>query len=801
MADWTAAFKYALRTLRRQPTFVLVAVLTLTLGIGANTAIFSVIKTVVLNPLPYEDPEKIAVLWEVNPDGNQGPVSIPTFQDWQRDAKTLETLAAYRHVDFSFKGTGDPQNVPGLRATPELFSVLKSNATLGRTFTRDESVTGADRVVVLSHGFWTRALGGNAGVIGQTIQLDSVPFTVVGVMSPSFEFPTSTNVEVWTPLAFDPKDMHGRSRRARSLTVIGRIAQNATPQQAQEEISVIARRIATEFKDSNDGWSARVVAAKEQLVGASRPALMVLMGAVGFLLLIVCANMANLLLARLSSRRREMAVRAALGASRWEVARPIIAESLILSFTGGVLGLFAAFGGLRLLASLPESRLPRMDQLQIDAGVLLFTSVISIGVALAFGLIPALQASKQDLRESMQETSGSTASPYARRLLSGLVVIEVALALVLLVGAGLMTRSFSKLLQVNPGFDPNNVVAARVLLPTTKYQRATQVRFYEDVIERMRRAPGVMNASAVSAMPLHDVGAAGALPFNVEGQQPPPTEDPLADVRIVAPGYFETMKIQLLAGRFLDERDDEKAPRTSVINQTMARRYFPDRSPLGLIIQNPHGKAEVVGVVADVHNQGLDRDPKKQVYLPLKQSPTAGMAIVARTQQDPMSVANTIQRVIWDVDPGQPIYELSTMDQILARAVFLPRLSTTLLASFAIAALLLAALGIYGVLSYSVSQRTREIGLRMALGASGGNTVALIVRNSVAMVAIGGVIGLIAATLLARSMEGILFGVEPFDLPSFSLAAFTLLIAGVVASLLPALRTTRVDPVVALRDQ
>jgi putative ABC transport system permease protein len=801
MADWIAAFKYALRTLRRQPTFVLVAVLTLALGIGANTAIFSVIKTVVLNPLPYEDPEKIAVLWEVNPDGNQGPVSIPTFQDWQRDAKTLETLAAYRHVDFSFKGTGDPQNVPGLRATPELFTVLKSNATLGRTFTMDESVTGADRVVVLSHGFWTRALGGNAGVIGQTIQLDSVPFTVVGVMSPSFEFPTSTNVEVWTPLAFDPKDMHGRSRRARSLTVIGRIAGNATPQQAQEEISVISRRIATEFKDSNDGWNARVVAAKEQLVGASRPALMVLMGAVGFLLLIVCANMANLLLARLSSRRREMAVRAALGASRWEVARPIIAESLILSFTGGVLGLFAAFGGLRLLASLPESRLPRMDQLQIDAGVLLFTSVISIGVALAFGLIPALQASKQDLRESMQETSGSTASPYARRLLSGLVVIEVALALVLLVGAGLMTRSFSKLLQVNPGFDPNNVVAARVLLPTTKYQRATQVRFYEDVIERMRRAPGVMNASAVSAMPLHDVGAAGALPFNVEGQQPPPTEDPLADVRIVAPGYFETMKIQLLAGRFLDERDDEKAPRTSVINQTMARRYFPDRSPLGLIIQNPHGKAEVVGVVADVHNQGLDRDPKKQVYLPLKQSPTAGMAIVARTQQDPMSVANTIQRVIWDVDPGQPIYELSTMDQILARAVFLPRLSTTLLASFAIAALLLAALGIYGVLSYSVSQRTREIGLRMALGASGGNTVALIVRNSVAMVAIGGVIGLIAATLLARSMEGILFGVEPFDLPSFSLAAFTLLIAGVVASLLPALRTTRVDPVVALRDQ
>ncbi len=801
MADWTAAFTYAFRTLRRQPTFVLVSVLTLALGIGANTAIFSVIKTVVLNPLPYEDPEKIAVLWEVNPDGNQGPVSIPTFEDWQREARSLESLAAYRHVDFSYKGTGDPQNVPGLRATPDLFGVLKSNAALGRTFTADEAVPGADRVVVLSHGFWTRVLAADRGIIGQAIQLDAVPFTVVGVMPPAFEFPTSTKVEVWTPLAFDPKDMHGRSRRARSLTVVGRIAPDSSAQQAQEEVTVLAGRIAAEFKDSNAGWTARVVAAHEQLVGASRPALMVLMGAVGFLLLIVCANMANLLLARLSSRRREMAVRGALGASRWEIAKPIVAESLLLSFAGGVTGLLAAFGGLRLLSNLPESQLPRMDGLALDGGVLLFTTVISIGVALAFGLLPALHASRQDLRDNMQESSGTTGSPYARRLLSGLVVVEVALALVLLVGAGLMTRSFSKLLEVNPGFDSTNLIAARVLLPTTKYQRPTQVRFYEDVIERMRRAPGVTNASAVSAMPLHDVGAAGALPFTVEGQPPPPTEDPLADVRIVAPGYFETMKIRLIEGRFLDERDAEVGPRTSVINQTMARRYFADRSPLGLVIQNPHGKSQVVGVVGDVHNQGLDREPRKQVYLPMKQSPTAGMAVVARTNQDPMTVANTIQRVIWEVDPGQPIYELSTMDQILARAVFLPRLSTTLLALFAVAALLLAALGIYGVLSYSVSQRTREIGLRMALGASGGNTVALVVKSSVALVAIGGVVGLVAASLLARSMQGILYGVGPFDIPSFALAATVLMIAGVAASVLPALRTTRVDPMIALREQ
>jgi len=801
MADWTAAFTYAFRTLRRQPTFVLVAVLTLALGIGANTAIFSVIKTVVLNPLPYEDPEKIAVLWEVNPDGNQGSVSVPTYEDWKREAKSLESLAAYRHVDFSYKGTGDPQNVPGLRATPELFTVLKANAALGRTFVPEEATVGNDRVVVLSHGFWSRVLGADRGIVGKSIQLDSVPFTVVGVMPPVFEFPTSTNVEVWTPLAFDPKDMHGRSRRARSLTVVGRIGPGATPRQAQEEVTLLAGRIAAEFKDSNAGWSARVVPAHEQLVSASRPALMVLMGAVGFLLLIVCANMANLMLARLSSRRREIAVRGALGASRWEVAKPIVAESLLLSFAGGVLGLLAAYGGLQLLANLPEGRLPRMDRLELDGGVLLFTTVISIGVALAFGVLPALHASRQDLRDNMNESAGSTGSPYARRLLSGLVVIEVALALVLLVGAGLMTRSFTKLLQVSPGFDSTNLIAARVLLPTTKYQRATQARFYEDVIERMRRTPGVTNASAVSAMPLHDVGAASSLPFNVEGQQPPATEDPLAEVRMVAPGYFETMKIRLIAGRFLDERDGQASTRTSVINETMARRYFADRSPLGLIIQNPHGKSEVVGVVGDVHNQGLDRDPKKQVYLPMVQSPTAGMALVARTSQDPMTIANSLQRVIWEVDPGQPIYELSTMDQILARAVFLPRLSTTLLASFALAALLLAALGIYGVLSYSVSQRTKEIGLRMALGASGSNTVALIVRNSVILVGIGGAVGLVAASLLARSMAGILYGVGPFDVPSFAIAATTLMIAGVLASLLPALRTTRVDPMVALREQ
>ena len=801
MAKWTSAFVYAARTLRRQPTFVLIALLTLTLGIGANTAIFSVIKTVVLNPLPYEDPEAIAVLWEVNPEGNQERVSVPTYDDWKAQVRSLGSLAAFRHVDFTFAGSGDPQNVPAVRATPELFTVLKAGALLGRTFVAADGVFGADNVVVLSHGFWQRVLGSDRSIIGKPIQLDAVPFTVIGVMPPGFGFPTSTNVEVWAPLAFNPKDLHGQSRRARSLLVVGRLAPGATAGQAQNEVAVLASRIAAEHKSSNEGWSARVVAAHEQLVAASRPALLVLMGAVGFLLLIVCANMANLLLARLSSRRREIAVRGALGAGRWDVARPILAESLLLSFGGGVLGLLAAVVGLRLLTTLPEGQLPRMDQVQLDGGVLLFTTVVAVAVALAFGLLPALHASRADLRENTNASVGTTGSLNARRMLSALVVVEVALALVLLVGAGLMTRSFSKLLQVSPGFEAGNLVAARVLLPTTKYRdRQNLVRFFEDSIERLRREPGVSAASAVSALPMHAATTASALPFSVEGQPPPKTEDPWADVRIVAPRYFETMKIALLDGRFLDERDAQGAPRTSVINETMAQRYFPDRSPIGQIIVNPHGKSEVVGVVGDVRNQGLESEPKKQVYLPLRQSPTPGMALVARTEGDPLAFAGAIQRVIWSVDPEQPIYELSTMEQILARAVFLPRLSTTLLALFAGAALLLAALGIYGVLSYSVTERTREIGLRMALGATGGRTVGLVVQNSVVLLMVGGLGGLVAAALLARSMAGILYGIGPFDLPAFALAALILVLSGISASLVPALRATRVDPMVALRE-
>src|SRR5262245_24850492 len=788
-----------LRTLRREPVFVLVALLTLGFGIGANTAIFSITKAVVLDPLPYADSERIVVLWERNPEGSLERVSIPTFQDWKAESRTLEALAAYRQVDFTFAGAGDPLSSAGVRATPELFTVLKARPALGRLFTEEEATLGATPVVVVSHGFWQRALGADRTIVGRTIQLDAQPVTVVGVMPPGFEFPTSTRVDAWAPLAFNLNDVHGASRRARSLMVIGRTAPLAGVAQAQEELNVLSSRIAAAYKDSNDGWTARAIAAREQLVATSRPALLVLMGAVGFLLLIVCANISNLLLARLSGRRRDIAVRAALGAGRWEMARPIIGESVVLSLAGSAIGVAGAFLGLRLLTTL-DSRVPRLEHVHVDVVILMFTAVSAAAVALLIAFLPALQASRSNLRECLSESAGSMSSRQTRRTLNALVTIEVTLALVLLVGASLMTRSFMKLLQVNPGFEPNHLVAAQVFLPATKYrERQSLVRFFEDVVADLRASAGVRSASAISILPMQEVTVASALPFTVEGQPPPRNEDPLADVRIVAPGYFETMRIPLIAGRTLEDHDGEDAARASVINETMARRYFPDGSAIGRVIQNPHGKSTVVGIVADVRSEGLAAEPKKQVYLPMRQSPSAAMTLVARTAGDPEGLAGTIRRAVQTADAQQPLYNLSTLDQLLARAVFLPRVSTQLLSAFAVAALVLAALGIYGVLSYSISQRTREIGLRMALGAGVMQTVLLVVRGSLGLLIAGISAGLVAVLLLTRSLARILYGVGPFDIPSFALAAAILLVVGLAASLLSARRATQVDPIVALR--
>jgi putative ABC transport system permease protein len=794
--------RYAFRSLIRQPTFAAVAILTLVLGIGTNTAIFSVIKAVLLNQLPYQDPSRLVVLWEQSPDGRTDLVAPLTYVDWREQSRAVQGLAAFRQLRYAVAGGGEPIDVPSVRATPNLFGVLRVNAIAGRTFLPEEGIPGADRVAILSRAFAERRFGGSSSVVGRTIQLDALPYTVVGVMAAEFDFPPGGNVDIWTPLSFDPNDAHGRSRKARSLNVVGRLADGATAERAQREMTLIAGRLATTYPDSNTGWGVRVIAAQEQLVTTVRPALLLISAAVGFLLLIVCANVANLILARLSSRRSEIAVRAALGAGRLQIVRQVLAESFVLSGIGGGLGLFVAWAGVRFVRALPEGSLPRMQEVRLDGGVLLFAFLVSVVVAVVFGLIPALQASRAALRDTTNAFAGTT-TRSGSRLLGALVVIEVALALVLLVGAGLMTRSFAQLMRVSPGFEPRNLLAVQIYLPQAKYKTGLdRTRFYMEAIHRVGSLPGVQSAAAVSALPMYPVGIDFALPFTIEGSAAPQNgEEPRADIRTATPGYFETMKMALVKGRFIDTRDRQGAPGAMVINETMARRYFGGEDPIGKVVRNPHGKAEVVGIVGDVKHYGLDSEPRAELFMPAYQQPLNGMALIVRTASDPKSFVDTIRREVLAIDAEQPIYDASTMVDVVARSVFLPRISMVLLTAFAVSALLLAVVGIYGVVSYSVTQRTRELGVRMALGAGAGDTLRLVLRRSMLLVVGGTVCGLVASFAITRVMAGLLYDVSPLDPIVFVGVSSVLAAAGFVASLIPARRATRVDPIVALRVQ
>src|SRR5438876_124263 len=553
-------------------------------------------------------------------------------RDWKEQSRGIPSLAAFRQLRYAFAGSEAPLNVPSVRATPNLFTTLGVSALIGRTFTEEEGRTGNDRVAIISRAFWQRHFGGSSSVVGRTIQLDALPYTVVGVMPAEFDFPPSGRIDVWTPLSFDPNDAHGRSRKARSLSVVGRLADNVTPDQAQREMTVIASRLATTYPDSNTGWGVRVIAAQQQLVTTVKPALMLITVAVGFLLLIVCANVANLILARLSSRRAELAVRAALGAGRWQLVRQVLVESLILSAAGGALGLFVAWGGVRFVHSLPEGSLPRIQDVRLDAGVLLFALLASVVVAVVSGLLPALHASRTGLRDTASAFASTTGGSGVR-LLGALVVVEVALALLLLVGAGLMTRSFAELMRVSPGFEPRNLLAVQIYLPQAKYRAPIdRTRFYMEAVRRIRSLPGVQSAAGVSALPMYPVGIDFALPFTIDGKAPAANgEEPRADIRTATPGYFETMKIALLKGRLIDRHDLQGMPGAMVINETMARRYFGGDDPIGKVVKNPHGAAAVVGVVGDVKHYGLDGEPRAELFMPAWQQPLNGMALVVRT--------------------------------------------------------------------------------------------------------------------------------------------------------------------------
>ncbi len=801
MGTLVADLKHAVRSLRRQPTLSAVAILTLVLGIGATAAMFTLVKGVLLDSLPYEDPDRLVVLWERKPTGETELVSNLTYLDWRRQSTQVQEMAAYRHVRYTFTGRDGPINVPALRVSPSLFAVLQSEAAVGRTLLDEEGTPGPDHAVVLSRGFWQRHFGGDPTVIGRSIPLDSEPYTVVGVMPAGFGFPPSGDEQIWTALSFDPNDRHSQSRRARALNVVGRLQARASFEQAEQEMATIAGQLAAAYPDSNAGWGVRLVPAHEQLVRRIRPALLVVFGAVGFLLLIVCANVANLMLARLTSRRREIAVRAALGAGRLRLVRQVLTESTLLALVGGALGLVVALATVRLMQLLPAGSVPLLSEVRVDAGVLLFTLGLSLVVALVFGLLPAFQIARANIRETIGESSGSMGSPRSMRLLNGLVVLEVAVAIVLLIGAGLMTRSFAELMRVDPGFDPDRVLAAQIHLPPTKYRTAPdRIRFFEQLVERVRVLPGALSAGAVTALPMHPVGIDFALNFSVEGQAPPASgEEPQADIRAATPGYFETMKIPLVRGRLFDERDRQGAPGVMVINETFARRYFVGQDPIDRTVRTPHGAARVVGIVADTRHYGLDNEPRPEIFLPVFQNAFTGMAVIVRTGTDPADLAALVRREVLAVDSAQPIFDLRTMATVLSRSVFVPRLSMLLLAAFAGAAMLMAIVGIYGVMSYSVTQRTRELGLRMALGAQARDTVLMIVGKSMALVAAGVIIGLTGAVGVTRLLSGMLYGVSPVDPLVFGAVSLVLAGTALLACLLPALRATRVDPVQALR--
>ncbi len=795
-------FRYAARSLVRQPAYTAIAILTLVLGIGTNTAIFSVIKAVLLNQLAYTDPSRLVAVSERNPDGADDLVAPLTYLDWKAQAHSIGDLVAFRPLRYAFAGTGEPLDVPSVRATANLFAALRANPILGRGFVDEEGQPGHDRVAVLSRAFWQRHFGGSPSIIGRSIQLDAQPYTVIGVMAAEFDFPPNGHVDIWTPLSFDPNDAHGRSRKARSLSVIGRLTDGASPAQAQREMAVIASRLAATYPDSNTGWGARVTSAQDQLVTTVRPALLLISAAVGFLLLIVCANMANLILARLSSRRIEIAVRAALGATRGRLVRQVLAESLLLSAAGGALGLLVAWGTVRFVRALPEGSLPRMQEVGIDGGVMGFALATSVIVALVVALVPSLHAARSGLRDTVHAFGGASRRGGSR-MLGALVVAEVALALLLLVGAGLMTRSFAQLMRVSPGFEPANLLAVQVYLPQAKYKTGVdRSRFYMDALHRIGDLPGVRSVAGVSALPMYPVGIDFALPFTIDGAAAPTSgEEPRADIRTATPAYFETMKMPLVRGRFIDERDREGAPGAMVINETMARRYFGGGDPIGRVVRNPHGRAEVVGIVGDVKHYGLDSAPRAELFMSAWQQPLNGMALVVRTSSDPKPFVDSVRRAIRAVDAEQPIFDASAMVDVVARSVFLPRISMLLLIAFAVCALLLAVVGIYGVVSYSVTERTRELGVRMALGADAAATVALVLKRSMGLVAVGTICGLAAAVAASRAMAGLLYQVSPIDPLVLGLVSLTLAGSGMLASVIPARRATRVDPMIALRAE
>ncbi len=790
--------RYALRLLGKTPGFTIVAVLTLALGIGANTAIFSVINAVLLRPLPFPDADRLTMVWGYNPQIGTESASLPDYTDWRAQNQSFEKMAGMSNRSMNLTTQSGAERIPGANITGEFFSLLGVPVVLGRDFLPEEDKTGAGNVVILGEGLWQRVFGGDRGVLGRSLRLNGQNYTVVGVVKTIPGLPG--NPQVWVPLARDPASI---GRRNDFLTVLGKLKPGVTLQQAQSEMTQIMAVLEKQYPNTNAGWTVKLVPVHEQLVGEVRPALFILLGVVGLVLLIGCANVANMLLARAFARGKEVAVRGALGASRGRLVRQFLVESVVLAGAGSLAGLLLSNWMLAGLTMAIPANLRAVADFRINAPVLGVALLLALATGILFGLAPALKASALDLSLVMKEGGGHGGG--RRRLSGALVVSEVALSLFLLTGAALLLHSFWLLRDVHPGFQTEKLLTMRLQLPQPKYPEAAQVQeFFRSLQERASALPGVAGAAFINALPVD--GGGPMLSFNFEGRPAPNPRDVIdANFRVVSANYFQVMGIPLKRGRALQDRDNAPARRVTVINETMAKQFWPSEDPLGKRIafgNRPDGQPdwlEIVGIVADVKHEGLDGGEVRAVYIPYLQSRPYNLALLIRSPADPLPLAPLMRTVVREMDPDQPVYGLRTMEQIMADSLATRQLQMTLVGLFAMVALLLGAVGIYGVMSYSVSQRIHEIGIRIALGARAGDVLRMIVWQGMRLTLIGVGIGMVGAVMLPRLLAQQLYGIAAVDPLSVAAAAAVLAAAALAACYVPARRATRVDPLVALR--
>jgi putative ABC transport system permease protein len=797
--------KYGLRVLAKNPGFTAVAVLTLALGIGANTAIFSVVNAVLLKPLPYGDPDRLAVIWVTEPSAPGGlfPDTGPDFQDWQAQNHVFEGISAITIEGGTLTGSGEPLQLRGLSVSPNVFQLLGVQPLLGRSFSPDEGPTGHHHVVILSYGLWQSAFGGRQDIVGSKITLDGEAYDVVGVMPKDLKFPAvwGRNPQFWDPITMDaPKWKTDRGNHW--FWVLARMKKGVTLKQAAAEMVTISTRLAQQYPQSNTGVIARVKSLHEQLTGNVSEVLWVLFAAVGFLLLIACVNVANLLLTKSVSRQREMAVRLAVGSGAGRLVRQLLTESVLLFLLGGVAGLAVGMDALQLLLhAAPTGYIPDVISVHLDSHVFGFTFLIAFVTGTLAGLIPALQATRVSLSETLKESGSAVAASHG--LARGLLTAgEIALAIVMLIGAGLATRSLVRLLGVQLGFDPRQVVAGRVSLPDSRYPKEPQQKaFFRNLLDRVQALPGVVSAGAASELPLEG-GSNGTVV--IEGQPAPKDQwsSPLVENCVVTPNYFRTMRIPLLSGRDVAETDTPELPLVAVINETMAHRFWPHQDAVGKRFKPNDAEAKwitVIGVVGDVREFGLARPPIPEAYYPESQHTYSGLVLGVRTANDPQGQVPAIRKALHDLDKDLPWYGVQTLSEMVTDSSRERRFVALLLALFAAMALTLASVGIYGVVSYSVSQRTREIGIRMAFGAEVRNVLGMVLREGLRLVVAGVAVGLLGAWALSRYLTSILYAVRATDLATYLLAALILTVVALVACLLPARRATEVDPMVALR--